>query len=237
MLLELRVCSADSYNTTIFWGIRDCLSSTLSTFALLLAATLSVGFVKSEADLTLCVFQVLKHVRQVLAWSIALRPSIIEQHLIWLFRKIAAFSEGGQDVRLPNMLTEVWTNWVHDSKDSLDVSEDYIGVLFATFSNQIAFLDIKEMIEYNNNILYSHLCIALVSLSNSLVYFICEQIVPEVVLRSVILREVKAILRYVILDPFLQNEELHDSLVGHFLIKVSIVKRISSIGKGNSTGI
>ena len=40
LLLELRVCSTDSYNTTIFWGIRSCLSSILSTaLALLLAAS------------------------------------------------------------------------------------------------------------------------------------------------------------------------------------------------------
>ena len=43
---------------------------------------------------------------------------------------------------LPDMLTEVWSDWVHNSKDSLDVSEDYIGVLLATFSDQIAFLDV-----------------------------------------------------------------------------------------------
>lgn len=135
------------------------------------------------------------------------------------------------------MLTEVWSNWVHNSENCLDVSENYIGVLLSTLSNQIAFLDVKEMIEYDNNIPQSHFFIALISLSHSLVYFICEQIVPEVVLRSIILREVKTILRYVILNPFLQNKELHDSLVSHFLIKVCIVKRISGIGKSNSAGI
>ena len=140
-------------------------------------------------------------------------------------------------MRLPDMLTEVWSNWVHNSKNCLDVSENYIGVLLSTLSNQIAFLDVKEMIEYDNNIPQSHFFIALISLSHSLVYFICEQIVPEVVLRSIILREVKTILRYVILNPFLQNKELHDSLVSHFLIKVCIVKRISGIGKSNSAGI
>ena len=62
------------------------MSSTFSTLALLLAASLSVSFIKSEANLTFCVLQVLKHVRQVLARSVALRPSIVEQHIIWLFR-------------------------------------------------------------------------------------------------------------------------------------------------------
>ena len=140
-------------------------------------------------------------------------------------------------MRLPDMLTEVWSYWIHDGKDSLDVSENNIGVLLATFSDKIAFLDIKEMIEYDDNILDSHLCIALISLCQSLIYFVCQQIVPEVVLRSVILREVKTILRYVILDPFFQNKELHDSLVSNFLIKVCIVKRISGIGKSNPAGI
>ena len=140
-------------------------------------------------------------------------------------------------MRLPDMLTEVWSNWVHNSENCLDISENNIGVLLSTLSNQIAFLDVKEMIEYDNNIPQSHFFIALISLSHSLVHFICEQIVPEVVLRSVILREVKTILRYVILNPFLQNKELHDSLVSHFLIKVCIVKRISGIGKSNSAGI
>ena len=135
------------------------------------------------------------------------------------------------------MLAEVWSNWVHNSKDCLDVSENYIGVLLTTFSNIIAFLDVKEMIEYDIYIPQSHFFIALISLLHGLVHFICEQIVPEVVLRSVILREVKTILRYVILDPFLQYKELHDSLVSNLLIKVCIVKRISSITKGDSAGI
>ena len=140
-------------------------------------------------------------------------------------------------MRFPDMLAEVWSNWVHNSKDCLDVSENYIGVLLTTFSNIIAFLDVKEMIEYDVNIPQSHFFIALISLLHGLVHFICEQIVPEVVLRSVILREVKTILRYVILDPFLQYKELHDSLVSNLLIKVCIVKRISSITKGDSAGI
>ena len=89
-------------------------------------------------------------------------------------------------MRLPDMLTEVWSYWIHDGKDSLDVSENYIGVLFATFSDKIAFLYIKKMIEYDDNIFNSHLCIALVSLCQSLIYFVCKQIVPEVVLRSII---------------------------------------------------
>ena len=169
--------------------------------------------------------------------GITLRPPVIDQHLIWLFRKIAAFSEGGQDVRLPDMLTEVWSDRVHNSQDSLDVSQDYIGVLLTAFSDQVAFLDVEEMIEYDNNILDSHLCVALISLTQSLVHFVLEQIVPDVVLRSVILREVKAILRYVTLDPFLQDKELHDSLVGYFLIEVCIIKSISSVGEGNSAGI
>ena len=62
LLLELRVSSADSYNAAVFRGFRRCLSSTLSTLALLLPATLSVSFVETEANLTFCVLQVFYHV-------------------------------------------------------------------------------------------------------------------------------------------------------------------------------
>jgi len=93
------------------------------------------------------------------------------------------------------------------------------------------------MAEQNNDVFEFHLAEVSMSLFKSDVDFVDENVIPESVCFSVVLRVIESSFLQVGLDPSFQNEELHDGGIGDLLIEVSIIKTVSSVSESESTRI
>ena len=231
LLLELGELGADSNDAALLGCLR--LSRSSLTLALLLSATL-LGLLQREANLTLDAFKVLQLGGKMNVEGFGLGPTVIHQEVCRGLGHACALLEHGKDGRLPDVLAEVRRDRVHDRQDSLDVASNDERVLLTTASDQIALLNAQQLVEDDDDAAVLHLSIGLLGFTHSTADLIRKQVVPQSVLRGIILGKVQRLLSEVGLNPLLQDKNLHDIGVSHGLVKVGIVEGVTRVSEGDT---
>ena len=115
-------------------------------------------------DLTLEVVHVLELLGHQNADLAALWPAILHQVVVSLSRQVGALPQSWQNVCLPRELTEVRRDRIDYRQDGLDKSGDEPWILVTLLGDVIAFLDLQERVEDDDNVLDLHLLVSLTSL-------------------------------------------------------------------------
>ena len=126
---------------------------------------------------------------------------------------------------------------IHDGKDSLDIAYNDEWVLISSLTHHIFLLDIKEVVEDNNDVFYLHFSIGLMSIVEGFIDLVIHNLVPQTVLALVISSEVENFSGKISLYPLLEGGKLEDGCVGCNISEVGIVESITSICKCKSGGI